>query len=417
MLNSGAYDRPTKTCIPGLDWNNCKDLSSVDVTSVEHTKLAREVAAASVVMLQNDGVLPISRTSRVLVLGFACSVDQFTDGSWDGDYYVNGGSGRLLSPRTASVLKGIVEVGAKVTQGPKNDNVWDALEAMRRSSDHDVVIACGGVTSGEGSDRSSLQLDQHEFLVQLAAENAKLAKPMPLVIVTMSAGAILTDFRTNANAILSTFLTGQETGRAVADVLFGDVNPSGRLPVTFPQKEDDLTQVCWDMHCGFTEGLNVGWKNLINKAVAFPFGHGLSYGGSMAFRYDWADQPAPMFDVNGADDGYEFSVVVQNNAAHQGREVAQLYLKFPTDAGEPEKVLRGYHRTSLLLPDRSEKVIFKLFAKDVSIWSEHAHKWQIASGTYCIEVGSSSRDVRLVGHFKVVGPELEPTPEPTSPSL
>lgn len=187
--------------------------------------------------------------------------------------------------------------------------------------------------------------------------------------------------------------------------------------MTFPQKEDDVTQVCWDMHCGFTEGLNVGWRNLINKPVAFPFGHGLSYGGSMAFRYDWADRPAPIFDVSGGHDDYEFSVVVHNNAAHQGREVAQLYLKFPAEAGEPEKVLRGFHRTSALLPDRSEKVTFKLHAQDISIWSEHAHKWQIVPGTYYIEVGSSSRHVRVVGHFKVRGLEPEPTPGPTSPPL
>jgi beta-glucosidase len=374
-------------------------LSSVDVTSVEHTKLAREVAAASVVMLQNDGVLPISRTSRVLVLGFACSVDQFTDGSWDGDYYVNGGSGRLLSPRTASVLKGIMEVGTTVTQGPKNGDVWAALEAMRRSSDHDVVIACGGVSSREGKDRSSLQLDQHDFLVQLAAENAKSAKPVPLVIVTMSAGAILTDFRTNANAVLSVFLTGQETGRALADVLYGDVNPSARLPLTFPLKEDDMQPVCQEMHCDLTEGLNVGWRNLIHKPVAFPFGHGLSY---TSFGYSWAVPPLSTFNVSDVNAAYEVSVLVHNKGTCQGREVLQLYLRFPRKSGEPEKLLSGFHRTSVLLPGRSEEVTFKLHLQDLSIWSEQAHKWQLVFGTFGVDVGASSRDTRLTTDFNVV---------------
>jgi beta-glucosidase len=403
MLSTGAYD--TDVCVPALDVN-CKDLTDVDVTSEAHTKLAQEVAAASVVMLQNDGdVLPMSRSARVLVLGSACSAAQVTtmaDLGWNqGDYYVIGGSGRILTDRTVSVFKGLLEASTVAPiQGPTEDNVNIALEALLMFKDQvDVVIACGGATSGEDEDRQSLELDQHDFLVQLAAQNAKLLKPAPLVIITMSSGSILTDFRTNANAVLSVFLTGQETGRALADVLYGDVNPSARLPLTFPLKEDDMQPVCQEMHCDLTEGLNVGWRNLIHKPVAFPFGHGLSY---TSFGYSWAVPPLSTFNVSDVNAAYEVSVLVHNKGTCQGREVLQLYLRFPRKSGEPEKLLRGFHRTSVLLPGRSEEVTFKLHLQDLSIWSEQAHKWQLVFGTFGVDVGASSRDTRLTTDFNVV---------------
>lgn len=229
MLSSGAFDLPDKTCVPGLD-ANCKDMAGVDVTNQAHTKLAREVAAASTVMLQNDGILPIPRASRVLVLGSACFAEPIIDTSkdWDkGDYYVNGGSGRVLSDRTATVFDGIREAnllnkGPTPHQGPKDDNLTMALEVLRNSEGLvDAVIACGGVTNSEGWDRDSLQLDQHDFLVELASENAKLRDPFPLIIITMSGGAILTDFRENASAVLSVFLSGQNWSSSCRRGLWG----------------------------------------------------------------------------------------------------------------------------------------------------------------------------------------------------
>lgn len=415
MLNSGAYDYPDHVCIPGLD-SSCRDLAGVDVTSDAHIRLAHEVAAASVVMLQNDGVLPLARGLQVLVVGSACAYEQDVNRDWgwdEGDYYVNGGSGRVLSPRTASVLKGILESGSAI-QGPKDDNVEAALDAMRRyRGQAAAVIACGGVASTEGKDRDSLKLDQHDFLVQLAAESKKRANDVPLIIITMSGGAVRTDFRSNTNALLSVFFTGQETGRALADVLYGDVNPSGRSPVTFPVNEGDMEPVCFSAHCHLQDGLNVGWRNLIGKPVAFPFGHGLSY---TSFTYQWAVTPVSKFDANVGQQPYEVIVDVRNEGASQGQDVVQLYLRFPAMAGEPEKLLRGFHRTSLLRVGESEKVTFKLHMKDFSVWSDQAHKWQVFPGMFGLEVAASSRDVRLFADVDVVSnedPELQPTSTPS----
>merc|ERR1712151_600639 len=125
--------------------------------------------------------------------------------------------------------------------------------------DADVIVACAGTTSGEHFDRSSLKLDQHDFLLRLtekvARENTATQRDVPLIILTMSSGAIRTDFAAGANAVLSAFLLGQETGNAFSDVLFGDVNPSGKLPVTFPLTEADTYPICYDEHCHYDDGL------------------------------------------------------------------------------------------------------------------------------------------------------------------
>ncbi|CAK0814282.1 unnamed protein product [Prorocentrum cordatum] len=147
-----------------------------------------------------------------------------------------------------------------------SQNPWMAIPR----SQPDSVIACGGGISGEDNDRVSLKLNQHEFLMELASRSANETQ-VPLEVLTTSTGSILTNFREYAAVVLSLFVGRQETGNAFADVLFGVMNPSAKLPVMFPVKESDGVSACGDQTCFLDDGLFLGWHNLIGKDAAFEF--------------------------------------------------------------------------------------------------------------------------------------------------
>lgn len=227
-----------------------------------------------------------------------------------------------------------------------SDNADDAL-ALVETHRATVIVACGGGTTHENEDRPSLQLDQHGLLVGLsrAARDPQRVPPMPpLVVAVMAPGQVaVAPWSTGASAVAALFLAGQETGNAWADVLLGDVNPAGKLPVTFPLHEDDMTPPCEGPsanHCVYTERLDVGWRRLIHKPVGFAFGHGLSY---TRFEYRWATRPA-LSNIMNVDDAHQqngsqlatnssvqvgMSVRVRNIGSVPGAEVAQLCARGP----------------------------------------------------------------------------------------
>ena len=190
-------------------------------------------------------------------------------------------------------------------------------------------------------------------------------------------------------------------------MLFGKVNPSGKLPLTFPAHENQtaMSPHQWPgwpdpskpTYANYTEGLLVGYRYYDAHGLepAYPFGHGLSY---TSFAYSALDVAAGHANARS-------SVVVKCNVSNVGRvagaEVAQLYLAFPAAAGEPPKVLRGFEKLTLA-PGQSATVLFYLdAAKDMAIWNEATHAWQVVPGEYGVLVGSSSRDIRLVGRLSV----------------
>jgi len=337
-----------------------------------------------------------------------------------GDYYVVGGSGRVVSNRAISIHDALVQRGVQVAVS-LSDNADDAL-ALVETHRATVIVACGGGTTHENEDRPSLQLDQHGLLVGLsrAARDPQRVPPMPpLVVAVMAPGQVaVAPWSTGASAVAALFLAGQETGNAWADVLLGDVNPAGKLPVTFPLHEDDMTPPCEGPsanHCVYTERLDVGWRRLIHKPVGFAFGHGLSY---TRFEYRWATRPA-LSNIMNVDDAHQqngsqlatnssvqvgMSVRVRNIGSVPGAEVAQLYMRYPPVAGEPPLVLRGFVKTPVLAPNEEHLVAFAVDARGLSFWSAGSgpgdasqgdRGWQIARGDFEYIVGSSSRDWRL----------------------
>ena len=416
MLSVGGLER--SSCTAGCD---CAPLMlAANATSVAHTALARQVAARSAILLKNERVqggrraLPLQPGATLALIGSACDASHSIDperSDWtDGDYYVVGGSGRVIAAHAVSIREGLARRGFRLRVST-SDRLDDALVAAEGS---DAIIACGAGRTAEASDRPTLRLDQHDLLAALgertasATASSTTASPFPpLIVAVMAPGAVATSpWAESASAVVALFLGGQESGHAWADVLSGFVNPSGKLPVTFPRTDADMVAPCVGSashRCVYAEGLAVGWRGLIGRPVGFPFGYGLSY---TTFALRWVAPPSLVGLPSAAapySPAVRMAVRVANVGDVSGAEVVQLYLAYPAAASEPPLVLRGFMRTHALAPGEAQTINLTLTARDLSIWQEGGHPrgseheadggaWRIAGGTFGIVIGSHSRD-------------------------
>ncbi|EGD72488.1 hypothetical protein PTSG_00514 [Salpingoeca rosetta] len=376
-----------------FDSNNTNSISN-NVTSDAHNKLARQLSAKSHVLLKNDGnALPLNKTIKNVGIFGAQGASSVT--------VHGGGSGSVVPPYVVTPMEGILaKMGLppppQPSKLPCDQCVYFAdgtnqTEVVDIASKVDVALVFVSTTSSEGSDRPNLSLGngQDELIDIVAARAAKT------VVVATVPGAILTPWRNDVDAILVNFMPGQELGNAVADVLFGDENPAARLPLTFPNIDnevgfterqypglDNAAQAYYD------EKLLVGyrWYDARGVTPAFPFGHGLSY---TTFKY-----------ANLRSTGNAVSVDISNTGSRDGEEVVQLYLGFPSSAGEPPKQLKGFSRV-LVSQGGARTVTFNLTDRDFSIWDTSSHAWKKVKGIFNVYVGASSRDIRLSGTLTV----------------
>jgi len=253
---------------------------------------------------------------------------------------------------------------------------------------------------------------QDELVRQIAAANPHT------VVVLETGGAVLMPWLANVQAVLEAWYPGIRGGEAIANLLFGSVNPSGKLPITFPKLESDLpprpierrTRVqddpeqlrrcsiltiaqCTRTDVPYLEGLNIGYKWYDTKGIEplFPFGHGLSY-----TQYAYSGLKVTLEDSNSktASASVRVTFTVENTGTRAGAEIAQIYLAFPAVAGEPPKRLVAWERVPLD-PDEKRSVTLRLNPKSMSIWSVEQHGWELPAGEYTLYVGASSRDLRL----------------------
>jgi len=261
----------------------------------------------------------------------------------------------------------------------------DQKAAAKLAASADVALIFVGTSSHEGGDRTSLGLGSEDELIATVAK----AAGKKTVVIAVTPGALLTPWRDDVAAILTPFMPGQEYGNAITEVLFGDVNPAAKLPITFPKVENEMefSKSQWPGTNGisvYSEKLNVGyrWYATHNVTPAFPFGHGLSY---TKFVYG-----------NLAVKGRTVTCTVKNAGKVDGVEVAQLYLKFPSTAGEPPKQLKGFQKL-VIGAGKTTTATFTLDDQSFSVWDADAHQWSLVHGTFGVMVGSSSEDVRLYG--------------------
>lgn len=300
----------------------------------------------------------------------------------------------------------IVDNDRPVVETPWITLHWDPngdprTAALTAAAAADVAIVCLSDAETEGSDHPIVLPGDQDELVAAVAGVAK-----KIVVVLNTGSAMLLPWGDQVDAIVENWYGGQRMGTAIGRVLVGDVNPSGKLPVTFPATEDQLYAREKRQYPGvappgtvhldvqYDEELLVGYRWFDEKQLnpLFPFGHGLSY---TTFGYD------DLRITPDHGDGAKVTVVakVTNTGAVAGKEVAQLYVRFPASAGEPPVQLKGFDKVALE-PGESKDVTFVLDRRAFSYWKEPGG-WTVEPGGYEILVGTSSRDTALQGTFTV----------------
>jgi beta-glucosidase len=351
--------------------------------------VARAVAEQSTVLLKNAGSqLPLqaSALTSIAVVGpYAESV-----------HPGGGGSSHVNPLYTVSPVQGIqARVGPGVTV--RSSNGSDTAAAAQLAAASDVAVVIVGDQEREGADRPSLGLtgNQDELVRTVVAAN-------PHTVVVLNTGApVLMPWAGDVPAIVESWYPGEEDGNALASVLFGDVNPSGKLPVTFPRAEDQTPVSSPERYPGvngtavYGEGLEVGyrWYDAQGEEPLFPFGFGLSYT-SFAFSNL---SVSPVVNRGGH---ARASFDVTNTGSRAGAEVAQVYLTDPPAAGEPPRQLKGFVKVSLR-PGQTRHVVVNLDERAFSIWDSAAQQWTTVGGDYQVQVGDSSRNLPLGGTVTV----------------
>lgn len=374
-----------------------------------HHRLAREAAAQSIVLLKNDPadgrhILPIADSG---VTGSVAVIGPFAETP----RYQGGGSSHVNATEVDSPLEQLRErLGAPVTyaagfttDGSGRDAALLA-EAVEDAANADIAVLFLGLAENqesEGFDRTTLELPAE----QLSLLRAVRAVQERVVVVLSHGGALeLGQVKRSAPAILDGNLLGRGGGAALADVLTGVVNPSGKLSETMPARLADnpayLDFPGEHGHVRYGEGLFVGyrWYDARELGVAFPFGHGLSY---TTFAYSEAfAQP----DDDG--DGITVSLTVTNTGKRAGREVVQAYVAVPDSAQvRVPRALAGFGSVTLE-PGESSDLEIHLDRRDLEYWDIRADRFVLEPGRYVVHLGSSSRDLRAEVEVDLEGEEV-----------
>jgi beta-glucosidase len=364
-IRAGLFDRP-RTVTP--------------IDAAAGGAVAREIAEQSTVLLKNNDALPLDakKLHSIAVVGpYAQTV-----------HPGGGGSSHVNPLYTVSPVDAITKrAGGNVTVQSSDGS--DTAAAAKLAASSDVAVVIVGDVEKEGADRTGLSLtgNQDDLVKAVVAAN-------PHTIVVLNSGApVLMPWADSVPAIMEAWYPGEEDGNALASLLFGDVNPSGKLPVTFPRTEDQTPTNSPERYPGvngvatYSEKLEVGyrWYDAENQTPLYPFGYGLSYT-KFAFSH---------LKVSPGHDGHvTVGVDVRNTGTRTGAEVAQVYVGDPASAGEPPRQLKGFAKVSLR-PGQSKHVTLTLDQRAFSIWDTASQRWTTVPGRYTVAVGDSSRSLPL----------------------
>lgn len=396
------------------------------IRSPEHYEAARRIGEEGIVLLQNqNALLPIdlNKARKIAVIG-ENAVKMMT---------VGGGSSSLKAQYEISPLEGIrnrigdkAKVvwargyvgdisnsynGVKTGQNLKDDRTPEELtaEAVQLARTADYVIFIGGLNKSdhqdcEDSDRKGLELPygQDELITTLAKVNKNL------IVINVSGNAVAMPWITEVPAILQAWFLGSEAGNSIASVLVGDINPSGKLPFTFPVKLEDVPAHSLGEYTGqrsqkvvdvqYNEGIFVGyrWSDKQKKVKPlFPFGHGLSY---TTFSYN---KPSVSSKVMTTDGTLTIKVTVKNTGTREGQEIVQLYLSDKKSSlPRPIKELKGFQKVKLS-PGEEKEVIFTIDKEALSYFDDTKHAWIAEPGKFEAIIAASAADIKGVVPFEL----------------
>lgn len=406
-----------------------------------HAAIARNAAAAGMVLLKNEGTtLPVTAAKNIAAFGIT-SYDFVSGGT---------GSGDVNEAYTVSLVQGLVNAGYKLdaevttaytsyvtaekAKQPKKTffeefmnptpripemEISDAL-LTDKAATADIALITIGRNAGEGSDRkvaNDFNLKEAEVNLIDKVSKAFHAKNKKVVLIINAGGVIETArWRDKVDAILLAWQPGMEAGNAVTDVLSGKVNPSGRLATTFPVKYEDevsaknfpgkeypekattgmLGMKAIPTDVTYEEGIYVGYRyyNSFNVKPAYEFGYGLSY---TNFSYSNIKLSSPAMNKK-----ITVTVDITNTGKTAGREIVQLYIAAPAGKlDKPAAELKGFAKTALLNPGQTEKVSFVLTENDLASFNTAATAWMADAGTYTVKIGASSLNIQQTATFKL----------------
>ena len=372
-----------------------------------HAKIAREVAAEGMVLLENNGVLPLKKGKRVALLGVD-SYDALVGGS---------GSGHVNRQYEVSIYEGLKQAGFSL-DAEQSKICMDYVEAEKSKQNreffwvvptinewavsqeraealaqrNDLCILTIGRMAGEGDDRRLEKGDYYlSDLEVLNLQNlctAFHAKKKPVVVLlSMGSFVEMSSWKHLPDAILHTWLPGQEEGNAIADVLTGKVNPSGKLPFTIAARYEDYSSSANfpssngnPAEVEYKEDVFVGYRHFdkVDITPTYPFGYGLSY---TSFKYN-------NMTVKSDGDSITVCITVKNIGKHSGKESVQLYVSAPQDKlNRPVKELKAFAKTRLLKPGQSQMLKMTVSQQDLASWDTATHQWIKDSGTYKFSIG------------------------------
>lgn len=397
-----------------------------------HAKLTRQVASDGMVLLENNGALPLKPSIKKIALFGSISYNFVIGGT---------GSGNVYKAYTVPLDKGLTNAGytidkklekiykpfvKKYQEETSDTNLLMSLPLMSQpklkdrliqecAKTDDVAIITIGRSSGEMDDRKldgdfNLSHDELNLIDKVSKDFHAQGKKV-IVIINVGGPIEVASWKDKVDAILVSWLPGQEGGNSVADVLSGKVNPSGKLTMTWPMQYEDTpfsdpadfqglplekpTEVM------YKEGIYVGYRYFDTFKVkpAYEFGYGLSY----------TDFDYPNIKISDTNFNKELYVTVdvKNTGNVAGKEVVQLYLSAPQKSiDKPTKELKAFAKTKLLQPGETQSIIFKLTPKDLASFVPDSSAWIADEGIYNIEVGTSSQNPKQTAQFTLTETQI-----------
>jgi beta-glucosidase len=400
--------------------------------SHQNRALAREIARQSIVLLKNDGSLPLQKTlEAIAVIGpnandgrtllgdysYSSMFELFEQRSPEGSSFVHIDRSRINAHavRITTVLDGIRMAVTSETQvlyakgcEVLGDDCSGFDEAVKIARQADMVVLVLGDRSGlsldcsTGETRDSIDLRLPGVQEKLAETIIATGKPVVVLLINGRPYAIPW-LAENASAILEAWLPGEEGGAAIADVLFGEANPGGKLPITFPRGVGQIPI----FYSTKPSGMGSFWyKDYVTEKTTplYPFGHGLSY---TDFKYE---DLAISREAATVGESVDVSLTVTNTGSVEGDEVVQLYIRDEiASVPRPTKELKGYARVRLL-PGERKSITFHLPADQIAFY-DHNLDLVLEAGKIVVMLGSSSEDIRLTGAFEITGGNKMPIQE------
>lgn len=389
-----AAERMLKIILKAVESNR----DDLDYDKAEHHQLARKIAADSMVLLKNkDSVLPLAKAEKLGVVGSFAKNPRF-----------QGGGSSNINPyqidNAYDELKQYTEQELSYAEGYAVENDSDNQKLIKEAKEMvekvDKVIVFAGLPDryeSEGYDRDTLEMppNQNHLIEELAEVNENI------VVVLSNGSPVVMPWLKKVKGVVEAYLTGQAAGGAAADILFGKVNPSGKLAETFPQKLSDNPSYLFfpgeKDQVEYREGIFVGYRYYDSKEIKplFSFGYGLSY-----TNFEYSELQIDKKEITDKEI-LNLSLKVKNTGKVYGKEVVQLYVSDPeSTVVKPKKELKEFAKVKLE-PGQEKIVEFELDKRSFAYYNTEIEDWYVENGDYQILIGSSSRDIRLKDSVEV----------------